>query len=280
MLMVESQSMDVYRNLATEEYLMEHSSGPVLFLWRSACAVVVGKNQNPWRECRLDLMRAEGVPLARRVSGGGTVYHDEGNLNYCVIVDRAQYREELAFELVFQTLETFGIRAERTGKSNLSVDGLKFSGNAFCFRRGRALHHGTLLLRADLGRLDRYLGSVLGGIETRAVASVPAQVANLELDIGLVAAGLRDRFAALYGEGHPSRPLEIGSDEAELASLEKKHRSGEWKYGATPKFVVKQAGMRLEVEKGIVVGGVGEGADALMGRPFSGAFFLLPNWVD
>jgi len=275
MLMVESQSLDVYRNLATEEYLMEHSAEPVLFLWRSSCAVVVGKNQNPWRECRLDLMRAEGVPLARRISGGGTVYHDEGNLNYCVVVDRTQYREEQAFELVFQTLETFGIRAERTGKSNLSVDGLKFSGNAFCFRKGRALHHGTLLLQADLGRLGRYLEPMLGGIETRAVVSVPAQVANLGLDIGLVAAGLRDRFAELYGNKNSFQSLEIGSDMAELASLEEKHRSGEWKYGTTPKFTVERDGMLLEVEKGIVVRGAGKGADPLLKRPFSDTLFSL-----
>ena len=273
MLVIESQSLDIYRNLATEEYLMEHSSGPVLFLWRSKCAVVVGKNQNPWRECRLDLMRTEGVPLARRISGGGTVYHDEGNLNYCVVVDRAQYREELAFELIFQTLETFGIRAERTGKSNLSVDGLKFSGNAFCFRKGRALHHGTLLLQADLGRLGRYLGPVLGGIETRAVASVPARVANLDLDIGLVAAGLRGCFLDLYGDGSSSPSLGIGFDEAELDALEEKHCSREWKYDATPKFMVEQGGLRLEVERGIVVRGSGEKAAALLKKPFSETFF-------
>ncbi|MEN8255735.1 MAG: hypothetical protein ABFR33_09740, partial [Verrucomicrobiota bacterium] len=90
MLIVESQSLDVHRNLAIEECLMEQvvDQGPVLFLWRSDCAVVMGKNQNPWRECRLDLMRDESVPLARRISGGGTVYHDAGNLNYCVVVDR------------------------------------------------------------------------------------------------------------------------------------------------------------------------------------------------
>ena len=280
MLMVESRSLDVYRNLAAEEYLMEHSSEPVLFLWRSDCAVVVGKNQNPWRECRLDLMQAEGVPLARRISGGGTVYHDEGNLNYCVIVDRSQYREELAFELVFQALEKFGIRAERTGKSNLSVDGLKFSGNAFCFRRGRALHHGTLLLDADLDRLGRYLGPMFNQIETRAIPSVPAAVANLGLDAAEVAAELRSRFAALYGDGRPIRSQEDWPGEAELAAFVEKHRSNDWRYGATPRFCVEHNGLRLEVEKGRVVRSSGEGGEAFEGKMFSETVFSLTYGVD
>ena len=111
MLIVESQSLDVYRNLAIEEYLMEQVTdrGPVLFLWRSDRAVVIGKNQNPWRECRLDRMQADGVPLARRISGGGTVYHDEGNLNYCVMVDRAIYRKDQAYEMVIRALDSFGL---------------------------------------------------------------------------------------------------------------------------------------------------------------------------
>ncbi len=82
MLIIKSSSLDIYRNLAIEEYLMAHFTEPTLFLWQSDCAVVMGKNQNPWRECRLSLMRDEGIPLARRSSGGGTVYHDSGNLNY------------------------------------------------------------------------------------------------------------------------------------------------------------------------------------------------------
>ena len=198
MLIVESASMDVYRNLAVEEYLMDHADDhdSILFLWQSDCAVVMGKNQNPWKECRLDLMEAESVSLARRISGGGTVYHDAGNLNYCVIVNRAVYKEQQAYEMVFDALRPFGIEAGRTGKSNLSVDGLKFSGNAFCFRKGRAMHHGTLLLHTDLERLERYLGSMLDGIETHAIASVPAAVTNLNLDV--------DRFRDALKESFPS----------------------------------------------------------------------------
>ena len=224
MLIFESQSLDVYRNLAIEEYLMDHVAdrGPILFLWQSECAVVMGKNQNPWRECRLDLMEKERVPLARRVSGGGTVYHDAGNLNYCVITSREEYREEQAYEFVFQALDTFGIKAEKTGKSNLSVDGLKFSGNAFAFRKGRAMHHGTLLLDTDLVRLNRYLGSMVDGIETHAIASIPASVANLGIEKTALVVALRANFQKVYGESE----LQEGSLNSEsLQEINARQRS-------------------------------------------------------
>lgn len=269
MLIIESQSLDVYRNLAVEEYLMDQvvDRGPVLFLWRSECAVVMGKNQNPWIECRLDLMRDEGVPLARRISGGGTVYHDAGNLNYSVIVDRTKYREDQAFEMVLQALKTFGIDAERTGKSNLSVGGRKFSGNAFCFRKGRVLHHGTLLLDTRLDRLDRYLGSMFDQIETRAIPSVPAKVMNIGLGTEELSLALMDGFRSLYGGGELYNWSEAELNEAVFQPLLERQLSGDWKYGATPRFTVEQEELRLEVVKGVVVRA--EGRDAgLQGKSF------------
>lgn len=282
MLIVESQSLDVYRNLAIEEYLMEKmiGRGPLLFLWRSGCAVVVGKNQNPWRECRLDLMRDEGVPLARRISGGGAVYHDEGNLNYCVITDRTEYREEQAYEMVLNALESCGIRAEKTGKSNLSVEGRKFSGNAFCFRKGRALHHGTLLLNTNLEQLNRYLGSMFDGIETRAVASVPAKVTNLGLRLEKVSAALAESFCLQYGDEEPLRWQESDHDEPALQALVERHVSDDWKYGATPKFSMEWNGRRLEVAKGRVVHIEGEEGGDVAGMPFNEVAFSRPRRYD
>ncbi|MEN8256219.1 MAG: lipoate--protein ligase [Verrucomicrobiota bacterium] len=282
MLIVESQSMDVYRNLAIEEYLMEQvvDRGPVLFLWRSDCAVVMGKNQNPWRECRLDLMREEGVPLARRISGGGTVYHDAGNLNYCVIVDRREYREEQAYGMVLAALETFGIHAEKSGKSNLGVEGRKFSGNAFCFRRGRALHHGTLLLNTDLERLNRYLGPMFGGIETRAISSVPAEVANLGLDVAELSLALKGVFRAFYGDETPYQWSEADLDETMLQPLLERQFSDKWKYGGTPKFSLERNDLRLEIEKGDVVRATGGQTDSLLGMPFSKVALSLIHQID
>ena len=281
MLTIESSSLDIHRNLAIEEYLMEHFTEPVLFLWRSDCAVVMGKNQNPWHECRLSLMREEGVPLARRISGGGTVYHDLGNLNYCVIVDRMKYREELAYEMVLQALETLGVRAEKTGKSNLAMNGLKFSGNAFCFRKGRALHHGTLLLNTDLDRLARYLGPSINSIETHAIRSVPAEVTNLGLDLESMSNALTDRFQSLYGTGQSS---EKHSDSTLkpilLEPFLEKQDSNDWKYGATPRFSINTRNLHLEITKGIVVATRGPLAERFLNTSFSDSSFSLPCDVD
>lgn len=271
MLIVESQTLDVYRNLAMEEYLMDNAQerGPVLFLWRSDCAVVIGKNQNPWRECRLDLMEKDGVPLARRISGGGAVYHDAGNLNYCVITSREEYCERDAYTMIFQALETFGIKAEQTGKSNLSVDGLKFSGNAFAFRKGRAMHHGTLLLNTDLVRLNRYLGSMVDGIETHAIASVPADVCNINLGIEALSNAVKTSFESLYGDGKKYKWVEDSTVSAALRNLCAGQVSDQWKYGATPRFSLEINGLRYEVRKGMVRNG--ECAD----KPFKDVAFSL-----
>ena len=261
MLIVESHSLDVFKNLAIEEYLMDEvqDRGPVLFLWRSACAVVIGKNQNPWGECRLDLMETDGVPLARRISGGGTVYHDKGNLNYCVITKREDYREQHAYDLIFDALGNLGIHAERSGKSNLSVKGLKFSGNAFAFRRGRALHHGTLLFTADLEQLGRYLGPMVKGIETHAIASVPAKVMNLGIGMTPMTEALKGAFGRHYGGSPLFEWTDLDLDQSVIEDLEEVKRSDAWLYGTTPRFSVPDGGSVLEVLKGYVVDGKNQG---------------------
>jgi lipoate-protein ligase A len=202
MLIVTTENREITRNLAVEEWLLDHAPHlPVLFLYVNDPCVVIGKNQNPWRECRLSLMEQENVPLARRISGGGTVYHDPGNLNVSVIVPRTEYREDKQYELIFQTLEATALRHRnfsKLGKNSLGVDGKKFSGQAFCFRGERVLHHGTLLVNADLKRLGRYLGPELEGIQTKAVASVPAQVTNLSgLTIETLSTALIETFQGL-----------------------------------------------------------------------------------
>ncbi len=267
MLIVQSQSTDVYRNLASEEWLLDHAEGrgPILFLCVNSPCVVIGKNQNPWLECRLSLMEKEGVPLARRISGGGAVYHDAGNLNVGIIVPRTEYREEKQYELIFQALEKFGIKASKLRKNSLAVDGKKISGQAFSFRGQHVLHHGTLLVSSDLDRLGRYLGSEICGIETKAVASVPAEVVNLssvapDLTVDKLTDALTEEFKRMYGRVRECGSVgvrECGSD-GELQPIMEKLSSDDWKLNHTPRFHVTLNGQTLEVEKGCVINFAGQ----------------------
>ncbi|MBC8206576.1 MAG: lipoate--protein ligase [Kiritimatiellales bacterium] len=260
MLIVRSKSTDVYRNLAVEEWLLDHApSMPVLFLYVNDPCVVIGKNQNPWRECKLTLMDEEGVPLARRISGGGAVYHDPGNLNVSVMVPRTEYVEQKQYDLILQALEARGIRGSKMGPNSLAVEDRKFSGQAFCHRRERTLHHGTILVSTDLARLGRYLGPELDGIETKAVASVPANVVNLsqfapELTVERLSEVLIEQFNELYGS---DGVVECWADEdihknctaTQFLPIIGKISSKDWKLGHTPKFTFQD----LEVERGRVV---------------------------
>lgn len=253
MRIVQSRSTNVYRNLAMEEWLLDHAPElPVLFLCVNEPCVVIGKNQNPWRECRLSQIKEDGVHLARRVSGGGAVYHDLGNLNVGVLVPRTEYHEEMQYELLSKTLEKFGIQSAKLGKNSLAVEGKKFSGQAFCYRKNRVLHHGTLLVDADLARLTRYLGPEIDGIETKAVASVPSDVMNLSeanpmLTIDSLSAELMDTFKEMYGKKRvvPCESERIAPEE-ELLPMIENHSSNDWKLYHTPKFTFKGA----QVEKG------------------------------
>jgi lipoate-protein ligase A len=256
---VVTESRDIYRNLAVEEWLLDHADqfGPVLFLCVNSPGVVIGKNQNPWRECRLSLMEKEDVPLARRISGGGAVYHDEGNLNVGIIVPRTEYREEKQYELIFQALAEFGIKASKLRKNSLAVDGKKFSGQAFCFRGQYVLHHGTLLVNSDLKRLGRYLGAEVEGIETKAVASVPAEVTNLSsfapgLTVEKLSAALIATFKEMYGNGMVEYWNDGMVPEAELLPIIEKLSSNDWKLRHTPRFQVTLNGQTLDVEKGLI----------------------------
>ena len=254
MLIVESSSLDVFFNLALEDYLLDEVErrGRMLYLYRNRDAVVIGKNQNPWRECDVPRVRADAVALARRVSGGGTVYHDEGNLNFSIMLPRGEYDLAGQFRIVQAALLRTGIASARTGTNSLTVDGRKFSGNAFCLRRNVSLHHGTLLVNADLARLSRYLSPGLPGIVTKAITSVPAQVVNLsEIKPSLtreeLAGALVAEFVDRYGEGR--RITERDIDAAALSPYEAKMQSWEWIYGHTPRFEL--SGQRI-VEDGIV----------------------------
>ena len=147
MFYLESPSRDPYFNLALEEYVFERmdKSKSYFMLWQNDNTIVVGKYQNTAEEIDQAYVDAHGIRVARRVSGGGGGYHDKGNLNFTFIVDQADAQDlnfKIFVEPVIQALARFGVHAAFTGRNDLTIDGMKFSGNAQYARRGRVVHHG------------------------------------------------------------------------------------------------------------------------------------------
>jgi lipoate-protein ligase A len=260
-MILQSNNLNAFYNLAVEEYLlsMDLERYPILFLWQSENAVLVGRNQNPWRECRLAILRRNSGVLARRLSGGGAVYHDRGNLNCTLVVPRDTYDEQHVYQLLIDSLADLGVQAQLTNRNTLTVDGRKMSGNAFCLRSDRALHHATLLVTADLDRLSAVLSPVDERIHSRAVPSEPASVMNLsEVAADLTVARLKkviaERFAGGQAESIPVSDL----DQATILELREKYESWKWSFGRTPAFDIELNGgfdwgrldLKIHVEDG------------------------------
>lgn len=223
---------------------------PVLFIWQSRPAVVIGKHQNPWRECNLDWMKAHDVLLARRHTGGGAVYHDEGNLNFAYFMPRAEYEADTVFRWVEAALARLDVHVSRMNRTSLAVSEGKVSGNAFCFRKNGAQHHGTLLVNADLSNVEAALRAPDWTFDTRATPSIRAKVINLaDVRPGL---SLQDVVDAL-SQGLAVAPIEDWIDHEAASSCAKERQLDEWLYGKTPTFTVTIDGRAIEVKQGRIV---------------------------
>ena len=178
---VVSNQYNPYLNLAVETYLTDHQEEGVvtMYLWKNERTVVIGLNQNPFSECDVKRLEEEGGHLMRRRTGGGAVYHDLGNLNFSFIADKRDYEVRKQQSVIQEALKPFGLEAAISGRNDLTCQGRKFSGNAFFNGTVNNLHHGTLLIKTDAEKMQRYLTVNKAKLQKHGVQSVASRVVNL-----------------------------------------------------------------------------------------------------
>lgn len=232
---------DGWLNLARDGYFLENNKkgDVILYFYVNKNAVIIGRNQNAWKECNIANMDADGVQLVRRHSGGGAVFHDNGNLNFSFITDEKHYDLNRQMRVILNAVSKLGLKAELSGRNDITVDGKKFSGNAFSLAKGNRSHHGTILVNADLTKLSNYLCVSKEKMRSKGIDSVRARVCNIcELSSGLTVEAMRrlviESFIEEYGAA--SEYVFDGTALAEVEERRERHASWEWRFGKTPQF--------------------------------------------
>lgn len=186
MYCIENRCTDIYFNLAAEEYLLKKKSGSYFMLWQNTPSVVVGKHQSILAEVDMAFVQQRGISVARRFSGGGAVYHDEGNINLTFIDATGRADFDYYLQQTIDFLDSVGITAHSDERLSIYIDRLKISGSAQCIHKDRAMYHCTLLFATDLDALNASLAGKAAGEElvpgshtVRAVPSVRSQVTNI-----------------------------------------------------------------------------------------------------
>lgn len=261
-----AQGTDPYENLAAEKVLMDalQPGEVMLYLWQNLNTVVIGKNQNAWLECRTSLLSEEGGRLARRLSGGGAVYHDMGNLNFTFMMGKEDYDLDKQVEVIRRACALAGVAAEKSGRNDLLAEGRKFSGNAFYQDKVHAYHHGTLMVDVDKEKLGRYLSPPKAKLEAKGVASVRSRVVNLkELSPSLTIEGMRRNMVQAFEEVYGgSAELFVPDQEmnARIAQTAMEYGSWEYLYGKSfsftfsceEKFQWGYVGLQLDAQNGVI----------------------------
>ena len=268
MLCIKSTSNDPYFNLATEEYLLKNSTEDIFMLYVNDPSLIIGKHQNTISEINIEYALSKNIKVARRLSGGGTVYHDRGNLNFCFI-STTEGDNKVNFKRytrpILELLWHLGLNARMGGRNDLIAEGFKISGNAEHIYRNRVLHHGTLLYDSNLDELSKLLKVNLTRFKDKSVQSKRSQVINIS-DI----LEKKITFDSFTNKIFKRQMLLPGSQKYSLTANDKeqinklvefKFRTWEWNYGYSPKYLYRnsvvindcQIELQLNVEKGIII---------------------------
>lgn len=250
LISIKGISHDPYFNLASEEYMLKETDEDVFMLWQNEKSVIIGKNQNAWAEINSDFVEKNGIKVARRMTGGGAVFHDLGNINYTYITSETEEnRLNFAYfsQPIIKALKNMGIEACLDGRNDLVVEGFKISGSAECvsenrFGTSRILHHGTLLFSADLSDLAGALTVNHMKLESKGIKSVRSRVANLsQIDGYCGPVDIEDFISALFCEISPFGVRTFTDEENDgIRELRKlKYSSYDWIWGKSPVFDVR-----------------------------------------
>ena len=264
---LETGSLDPCYNLALEQFVLEYrTEGDWLMLWQNANTIVIGQNQNTAEEIDPAFVAAHGITVVRRMTGGGAVYHDLGNLNYSFITDVGN-AEELSIrrftEPVCRALAAMGVEAETSGRNDIVVDGRKVSGVAQRIAGGRILHHGTLLFDSDPAMIAGSLRADPAKFRSKSAKSVRSRVGMLRdyLPAGTDLCTFWDR---ILQELAPEGILRESLTERELVLVrrlvDEKYRSWDWTWGRSPDYQVQRRGrfpggtleVRMNVHRGAI----------------------------
>ncbi|MFW5820528.1 MAG: lipoate--protein ligase [Bacteroidota bacterium] len=268
MLCIHDRTTDPYFNLAAEEYMLKNFKEDIFMLWRNDNAIIVGKHQNTLSEINLDYVREKGIKVVRRISGGGAVFHDLGNLNFTFI--RSGQEGHLVdfkkFTLpIIEVLQKMGVNAKFEGRNDITIDGKKFSGNAEHVWKNRTLHHGTILFSAVISDLTNALKVNPLKFKDKAVKSIRSRVTNIKehLDEDMDVLEFSNRIMQhIMKKYEDSEIYEFSPDDIKKIKKirDEKFSIWDWNFGYSPKYnfekLIKTGGGTLEfhidVEKGVM----------------------------
>ncbi|NPD48220.1 biotin/lipoate A/B protein ligase family protein [Lentimicrobium sp. S6] len=247
MLIIQRESTDPFFNIATEEFLVKTLEEPCFMLWQNTPSVIMGKHQNPLKEVNIAFLNQKQIPIIRRISGGGTVYHDLGNLNYSFIdmgkadslVNFAKYSQP-----ILDLLQSLEVDAKLVGKSDLKINDRKFSGNASHVYRNKVLHHGTLLFNSNLKVLNESIKINKNNITDKAVNSNRSVVGNISdylstpMTISDFKSKLFQHIQNIFPEAKVTNLNKTQISEIQRLADEK-YKTWEWNFGYGPKYTIK-----------------------------------------
>ncbi len=270
MLYIIDHSTDPQWNLAAEEYLFKNFKEPVFRLWRNSPSVIIGLHQNAFAEINIEYVKKNSIPVVRRLSGGGAVFHDLGNLNFTFIDNRVNTNETSAEMFarftrpILDALTLLGIKASLKGRNDLVIDDRKFSGNAVALYKERILQHGTILFSSSMANLSDALANRPEQYESKAVKSNRARVTNISdhLEKSMTIEEFihfLEQFILSQKENRYIQYCYSADDLAQIAKLKlEKYSKESWNYGSSPAFeyskIMRFEGGLLEVHMSVKKG--------------------------